>query len=550
MATTKSFSLYLAKQPVLKEEDLLTDKARELIRAKTAYRSASKTFGDGAVLFTFPGHADPPSWVKMVKSSFAIPDQLNAQSPSAILVFKKGKNSFAMTFSFGHVYLDDAKTEADFGLRVSINALTDGKLKSVERANIGAAIRDHAQAAGQRDLRTFGFNDALDLIRKVSGKASDDEEFADVVTGARSLRFTKKIELIEVPEAALSAVELFNSTAYRKTAFRIIDFLSPVLDTTLQEQLDSSLVTSIKEASDDFEIGIPEVMPTDVGTFRFELAGISEFHADLSLKLYQEGLGDRLSELHVDDLKRHRIAAYTTSDDKCVAHWSVRDSLVGSLIHHKERYALNEGLWYRVGQAYKKSAEDKFEAILSKPDKKMRALKKKVMPKEKGKKAKIGFQSEESYNEEIAAETGYLLMDQKLIQIDEVPGPGVEACDLLDIPGRRFIHVKKSSRQSSVLSHFFKQGGNAAQMLKKYEPFKASLIAKIKALHGSARAQEFEKSLKDKWTIEFHIADYPRKNGEFNIPFFSKLSLRDEALDLEAMDFDVAVRFIKLPDAR
>ena len=47
---------------------------------------------------------------------------------------------------------------------------SDGKLRSVERSNIGAAIRDFAQAAGQRDLRSFGFDDALDLIRKVSGR--------------------------------------------------------------------------------------------------------------------------------------------------------------------------------------------------------------------------------------------------------------------------------------------------------------------------------------------------------------------------------------------
>src|SRR3546814_1130007 len=62
--------------------------------------------------------------------------------------------------------LDDAKTEADFGLKVAINAISDEKLRSVERSNIGAAIRDFAQAAGQRDLRAFGFDEALDLIRK------------------------------------------------------------------------------------------------------------------------------------------------------------------------------------------------------------------------------------------------------------------------------------------------------------------------------------------------------------------------------------------------
>ncbi len=264
MTTTKTFSLYLAKGSVTKADDLLTEKALDLLKSKKAHRATSVKFGDGAVLYTFPGFSYPPKGVDLLKTTFAVPDNLYSQSPCAVLAFKKDGRFFAITFSFGHVYLDDVKTEADFGLRVSINALSDGKLKSVERANIGAAIRDFAQAAGQRDLRTFGFDDALDLIRKVSGHAADDE-FADVVTGSRALRFTKKLELSDVPDAAAAAVELFESTAYKKTAFKIIDFLSPVLDRAKVDELDEKLVGAIRDGTDEFEIAIPEIMSDDVG---------------------------------------------------------------------------------------------------------------------------------------------------------------------------------------------------------------------------------------------------------------------------------------------
>ena len=101
---------------------------------------------------------------------FELRDNLYAQSPSAVLVFRKGGSLHALTFSYGHVYLNDAKTEAEFGLKVAINSMGDQRIKSIERSNIGAAIRDYAQAA-RRDLRSFGFDDALDLIRKISGYA-------------------------------------------------------------------------------------------------------------------------------------------------------------------------------------------------------------------------------------------------------------------------------------------------------------------------------------------------------------------------------------------
>jgi uncharacterized protein (TIGR04141 family) len=178
---------------------------------------------------------------------------------------------------------------------------------------------------------------------------------------------------------------------------------------------------------------------------------------------YRDELGSRLASLTLKELGKHSVAAYAENESRPFQHWSVHRSLVGSIVMDGERYALNEGLWYRVGKSFKEAADRKFNDLCAPADRRFRPLKKIVLEAKKGNKRKVTYQSEESYNAEIAAEAGYLLLDRKLIQ---VPGPGIEACDLLDIAGRRFIHVKKSSRQSSVLSHFFKQGANAAQMIR------------------------------------------------------------------------------------
>jgi uncharacterized protein (TIGR04141 family) len=545
MPKLKSFSLYLAKADVKTLDALLTDNARDMVRAGQVKTHTSSRFADGAALYVFPGDRQIPKWVPLLKSAFANLENQFAQSPCAMLLFKKDSNIFALSFAYAHVYLDDAKTEADFGLKVAVNSVSDEKLRSVERSNIGAAIRDFAQAAGQRDFRSFGVDDALDLIRKVSGRAADGE-FAEMVTGSRALRFSKKIELADVPDAAVEAVRFFKSTAYRNTSFRFIDFLSPVLDPTVEAKLDDGLVTAIRDNSDEFEIALPEIVSENIGSFRFEHAGFSQFYPDLSLDLYRESLGTRLAALSLDDLDKHTVAAYAENENRPFQYWSVHRALVGSLVLDSERYALNEGHWYRVSKSFKDAADRKFTELCGPPDKKMRPLKKIALGDSKGKKQKITYQSEESYNEEMAQEAGYLLLDRKLIQIDDVPGPGIEVCDLLDIPGRRFIHVKKSSRQSSILSHFFKQGGVSAQMFRKYEPFRLKMVEKIKQLYGAAKATEVEAELDNRWTVEFQIADFPRPDGTHNIPFFSRLTLRDEARDIEAMEFDVSVKFIKL----
>jgi uncharacterized protein (TIGR04141 family) len=77
--------------------------------------------------------------------------------------------------------------------------------------------------------------------------------------------------------------------------------------------------------------------------------------------------------------------------------WSVHRSLVGSLVHGGERYALNEGQWYRISKVLKDAADRKFDELCAPPDKRLRPLKKVITTRSKGKKSKTGYQSEGSY---------------------------------------------------------------------------------------------------------------------------------------------------------
>ena len=134
--------------------------------------------------------------------------------------------------------------------------------------------------------------------------------------------------------------------------------------------------------------------------------------------------------------------------------------------------------------------------------------------------------------------------------VPAIPYGKFEACDILDIVNQRLIHVKKSSRQSSVLSHFFKQGGNSARILKTIPEARDAMVEKVKRLTDAATADALKDALGDSldgWAIEFHIVDAPRKDGEFMIPFFSRITLRDEARMLKGMAFDVSLRFIPTP---
>ena len=193
-------------------------------------------------------------------------------------------------------------------------------------------------------------------------------------------------------------------------------------------------MAAIRDNSDEFEVALPEIVSENIGSFRFEHAGFSDFYPDLSLDLHPESLGPRLAALTLDDLEKHTVAAYGENENRPFQYWSVHRALVGSLVLDGERYALNEGHWYRIGKNFKEAADRKFSEVCGPPDKKLRPLKKIGLNDGKGKKQNITYQSEDFDNIEIAQETGYLLLDRKLIQIDDVPGPGIKVCDLLDIP--------------------------------------------------------------------------------------------------------------------
>jgi uncharacterized protein (TIGR04141 family) len=82
---------------------------------------------------------------------------------------------------------------------------------------------------------------------------------------------------------------------------------------------------------------------------------------------------------------------------------------------------------------------------------------------------------------------------------------------------------------------------------KTYPESRQILVERVRALTNNDTAEALKASLGDSlsdWAIEFHIIDAPRPDGSFTIPFFSRITLRDEARTLKGMAFEVVLRFI------
>ncbi|MFI5023399.1 MAG: TIGR04141 family sporadically distributed protein [Alphaproteobacteria bacterium] len=538
-----TFTLYLAKPDVDQFEDLLSEAARDRLRRPSTRIVEAGEFGHGARLYVFVSEHIPPGWLTELRRVFTIGGRIETNSSCALLIFRASGRIFICPFAHGWMYLNEENLEGDFGLRVALNAVDDKKLKRLDRANLGDALRGVSLSPFQRDFRSFGVDDALDLVRKIGGITRDDAS-ADTLTGSRSLKISGEFSIEELPEIASEALEFFGSRDYQETSFRVIDVVTPVSDPRLISVLDEIAVQSIRDRHDDFELGLPARYDDESVAYRFMGPRLRGRYPDLLLRNYIAAMGDRLNDINVETLRDNKIVAVYEDAARPDQKWSIRSALIGSIVHENGRYAINEGEWYRIDEAFKESIEASFQGLIEQWDRRPQPLRKVYDAQGNG-----SYQSEASYNAEIAEALGHLLLDQTSIQVPGVQRSGFEPCDLLDISGKRFIHVKKSSRRSNVLSHFFKQGANSAQQFKRFPAAWEQLEEIVRVRYGGQTVQRLVQAIDDRqlnWAVEFWVADSPRMNGEFNIPFFSKISLRDEASSLTAMSYRVSLRFIGL----
>lgn len=543
MPKSKTFTLYLAKVEVEEFEHVLTEAAKTRVRAGDAVVAESDGLGSKASAYIFDNVPRPPTWLSDVGAVFGGLPAIKNKSSCAVVVFEHAKRIFVTSFAHGWQYIDDTKIETDFGLRVAINSLNDSKVRRIDRSHLGEAIKGVSQSAFQRDLQAFGIDEALDLVRRITGR-TDDDDFANSLAGSTSLKITREMTLPDLAGIAEEALTRFQSDDYKKTGFQIIDKVRPILDQSMLIKLDAKAVEIIKAGQDNFELSMPGWSEEDVVYYGFSGLYVQRRFPDLLMANYRAELGDDIAGLDVNSLvNKHGVFAEFANDAMTKKRWSVKKALIGSVVIDDGLYAISEGEWYRLDQQFKNDVDVAFQGLV----KGWASAPLKIIKKVSADGKKTGFESELEYNKRCAASYSQICLDQEILLVPSVPYGKFEACDLLDVAKKRLIHVKKSSRQSSVLSHFFKQGSNSARLLKTYPEARQVLVERVRALTDNDTAEALKANLGDSlsdWVIEFHIIDAPRPDGSFTIPFFSRITLRDEARTLKGMTFDVVLRFI------
>lgn len=237
----------------------------EALTSKHGYVSRETLKG---VLYTYQSNSSEPTWSKFI-SEYTNSSDLNlaSQHCSAILFIQfpygqeKKERTMILTFGYAHNVIDTSKIERNFGLKVTLSAVSRTELVSIDTATLDSTVfQKRIQASKKSNLSSFGMNIERDLLRLAAGVPSD-KSFASALAGKDALTITSKTSSDDILNKCHKALELFYSNNY-KSDFDFIDHITPVHDDQ-KNSLDSHLLDEIKKMiaghHSDLHLMIPEI---------------------------------------------------------------------------------------------------------------------------------------------------------------------------------------------------------------------------------------------------------------------------------------------------
>lgn len=461
-----------------------------------------------------------PRWLDFFPDESGLPSLFNASS-SALLLVPYGDRQFAITFGHGRHLLRVGSVEENFGLRVTLNAVSSDKIRSIDKETFDSiASQTREQAIRESPIGAFVLDAEQDVLRAVVGRP-DNPADGDRLAGRDALLVSGRLTLANLASFLERFAAHADSDAYA-AKFPWVDRVREERDPGRRIQLDEAVVDKL--VRDDLA-GCYLAVPTIIDWERVEGFHYLPGQEDLSFDLR---LAEFLAATTVQRLDARLLRAMQVeardAEGLTVEKWPLYRCLNAEIHLGAERFLLSNGKWYRLDADFVMEVDSFFKEI---PE---AALELPAF-REKG-------ETETDYNFRAAQSRDDLaLVDRKLISYRQADR--IEFCDLFSLEGH-LIHVKRYGG-SSVLSHLFAQGLVAASLMHE-EGFRQKANEQLPVefhLPASGRLPA------DRYEVVYAIVS--QSAHPLWIPFFSRVNLRQTVKQLQQKGFRVAI--MKIPTA-
>lgn len=519
VSKTQSLTIYLIKQQITSLSDIVEETGAD----KHSLKISSELRG---TLYTKTMPPHPPKWARIFEGAIEKEKLGLVATTAAVLIVRVKDRYFALTFGQGRHLLKTDCWEERFGLRVALNCIEEGKLRSLDKQTFDSMNRhSREQASVDSPIENFGLDLDQDLLRAVTGTPRDKSAHGNRMSGADSLHVSLPVALADLPRLLSVYLEKYEDLSYRDN-FPWVDQISEVRETAAISQLDEELVRLINGSNlDRIWMAVPEVVDWSkvegflLGRSR-ECGVVSDIHLPQFLKTLNE------EEVTLDLLKSRKIFSVDGEGTE-INKWQAYRCIYAELAINGDTHLLSAGKWYRVTRDFVEEVNTFYKKI----DRYTGAL-----PIYTGK-------NEGEYNERTheGDKNRFALMDQQCIQIGASKSK-VEFCDLLSNK-REIIHVKRYGA-SSVLSHLFSQGVNSGELFLMEEKFRKEVNKKLPQAHRIADIKR-RPTPKEYQVVFAVISD---SKGDLELPFFSKLNLKHAARRLSSWGYEVALAKIAVDE--
>lgn len=522
-ARREHLTIYLVKNVKLTDEQIVkTDRAKSPYELKIS---------DGVARLYAKKSSRPklPDWAPFLVRNQDVPPDLfeGTRSEGAVLLVQHAGALFALSFGMGHHLINLDLVERDFGLRVTLNSIDPLKLRSFDKASHEVnPLHIRSQSARDADIFDLNIDPELDMVHAVTG-TSEVAIFGEHISGRDALTINPPATLDDLPKILAEALARRKRPLPERFAW--IDNVHRVRDSTMIECLDDALTDALQSdpRPENLWLGEPEIVDWETQTgYSFDQRPRTARHRTLQIDQlleYIAGHGEKPSAALVRSISVH----VNDANYQSIKSWTAYRCLYAELPMGNETFILRNGLWYEVSRKFVDEIDSYFKRLDAEPAK---------MPV-------YQHANEGLYNESVAKENaGYDLLDKKNISFGNAYGK-IEFCDLVR-DGSDLIHVKLY-RSSATLSHLFAQGSVSAETFMRHEEFRVKLNEKLP--NSIKLAEPLARPKAENYRIVYAIAT--TKELPKDLPFFSKITLKNAIIGLNGLGFPVALARIDIdPD--
>jgi uncharacterized protein (TIGR04141 family) len=428
---------------------------------------------------------------------------------------------FAVLFGFGRHLLNDDVIEERFGLKVVLNSVDHQSIRSIDKTTLGSVPKQsREQMSRESVVADFGIDIEQDLVSAVTGR-SRVSELGKTISGRDALSVNVKVDASNIKDFLLICLQRYLSDEY-KANFGWIDQIKQVRNSALTQTLDNHIVDALNNGQfDNLWMATPEIVDwMDVGGFRYRQAKRSPLKTDLDTHEFLQTLQDE--PVTIDILKQTPIHLISATTDEPADHWSAYKCVCAEVDHNGMVYVLNNGKWYEVINDFAAIVKQDFTTL---PESTL------VLPA-------YTHATEGAYNDHLPAVVpDSCSMDRQMISY----GGGhssIEFCDLAT-RDKKLVHIKRYGG-STQLSHLFAQGVVSAELFLQDANFRVALNRKLPAGYKLPNART--RPVAGEYEIVFGIIS--KSHNPLDIPFFSKVGLRNARRRLEAYGYRVTKKKI------